>query len=69
MLDHTQALPHRHPRHRHRGGDGEIGEQTGVTWASVQDRPMSVWLPGTGNVVVLQLVRDVLHRGARCTSS
>lgn len=30
----------------------EIGEQTGVTWASVQDRPMSVWLPGTGDVVL-----------------
>ena len=26
----------------------EIGTHAGVTWASVQDRPMSVWLPGTG---------------------
>jgi catechol 2,3-dioxygenase-like lactoylglutathione lyase family enzyme len=26
----------------------EIGKQVGVTWASVQDRPMSVWQPGTG---------------------
>jgi catechol 2,3-dioxygenase-like lactoylglutathione lyase family enzyme len=30
----------------------EIGEQTGVTWASVQDRPMSVWVPGEGNLVL-----------------
>lgn len=30
----------------------EVGEQTGVTWASVQDRPMSVWLPGSGPAVL-----------------
>ena len=32
----------------------EIGKHTGVTWASVQDRPMSVWLPDY-RPVVLQL--------------
>ena len=26
----------------------DIGKHAGVTWASVQDRPMSVWLPGKG---------------------
>ena len=30
----------------------ELGKQTGVTWASVQDRPMSVWLPATGPAVL-----------------
>jgi catechol 2,3-dioxygenase-like lactoylglutathione lyase family enzyme len=30
----------------------EVGAQAGVTWASVQDRPMSVWLPGSGPVVL-----------------
>ena len=30
----------------------EVGKQAGVTWASVQDRPMSVWLPGDGPVVL-----------------
>jgi catechol 2,3-dioxygenase-like lactoylglutathione lyase family enzyme len=30
----------------------EIGKQSNVTWASVQDRPMSVWLPGEGPVVL-----------------
>jgi catechol 2,3-dioxygenase-like lactoylglutathione lyase family enzyme len=28
----------------------EIGKNVGVTWASVQDRPMSVWLPDSGTV-------------------
>jgi lactoylglutathione lyase len=32
----------------------ELGTQMGVTWASVQDRPMSVWIPGSG-AAVLQL--------------
>jgi Glyoxalase/Bleomycin resistance protein/Dioxygenase superfamily len=32
----------------------EIGAQMGVTWASVQDRPMNVWMPGEG-MVTLQL--------------
>jgi hypothetical protein len=32
----------------------EIGRSAGVTWASVQDRPMSVWIPGSG-ATVLQL--------------
>jgi catechol 2,3-dioxygenase-like lactoylglutathione lyase family enzyme len=26
----------------------EVGAHAGVTWASVQDRPMSVWLPESG---------------------
>lgn len=30
----------------------EIGGYAGVTWASVQDRPMTVWQPSTGNVVL-----------------
>ncbi|MEP7047364.1 MAG: VOC family protein [Ilumatobacteraceae bacterium] len=30
----------------------EVGTHSGVTWASVQERPMSVWLPGTGPVVM-----------------
>ena len=30
----------------------EIGKHGGVTWASVQDRPMSVWLPDAGPVVL-----------------
>lgn len=30
----------------------EIGKHAGVTWASVQDRPMSVWQPSTGPVVL-----------------
>ena len=30
----------------------EVGKHAGVTWASVQDRPMSVWLPGTGPAVL-----------------
>ena len=46
MLDHSQffhiGIRVTDSRQRWR----EIGEQTGVTWASVQDRPMSVWLPG-----------------------
>ena len=29
----------------------EIGKDLGVTWASVQDRPMSVWLPESGPAV------------------
>ena len=28
----------------------ELGETMGVTWASVQDRAMSVWIPGEGQV-------------------
>jgi catechol 2,3-dioxygenase-like lactoylglutathione lyase family enzyme len=32
----------------------EIGPALGVTWASVQDRPMTVWTPADG-VVTLQL--------------
>jgi Glyoxalase/Bleomycin resistance protein/Dioxygenase superfamily len=32
----------------------EIGSTMGVTWASVQDREMSVWMPGQG-MVNLQL--------------
>ena len=28
----------------------EVGANTGVTWASIQDRPMSVWLPESGPV-------------------
>ena len=28
----------------------EIGPAMGVTWASVQDRQMSVWLPDEGQV-------------------
>lgn len=30
----------------------EVGTQAGVTWASVQDRPMSVWVPGSGPAVL-----------------
>jgi len=30
----------------------EVGKHSGVTWASVQDRPMSVWLPRSGPVVL-----------------
>ena len=30
----------------------EVGTHAGVTWASVQDRPMSVWLPASGPVVL-----------------
>lgn len=30
----------------------EIGKHAGVTWASVQDRPMTVWQPSTGHVVL-----------------
>jgi len=30
----------------------EVGPRCGVTWASVQDRPMSVWLPDEGPVVL-----------------
>jgi catechol 2,3-dioxygenase-like lactoylglutathione lyase family enzyme len=30
----------------------EIGKQSNVMWASVQDRPMSVWVPGEGPVVL-----------------
>jgi hypothetical protein len=33
----------------------EIGSQMGVTWASLQDRQMSVWMPGQG-MVALQLL-------------
>ena len=33
----------------------EIGRHAGVTWASVQNRPMSVWVPGAGPAV-LQLM-------------
>ena len=29
----------------------EVGDNVGVTWASVQDRPMSVWSPAIGPVV------------------
>jgi catechol 2,3-dioxygenase-like lactoylglutathione lyase family enzyme len=32
----------------------EVGPALGVTWASVQDRPMTVWTPADG-VVTLQL--------------
>jgi hypothetical protein len=30
----------------------EVGKHAGVTWASVQDRPMSVWIPGSGPTVL-----------------
>jgi lactoylglutathione lyase len=30
----------------------EVGASCGLTWASVQDRPMSVWLPDQGPVVL-----------------
>lgn len=30
----------------------ELGKHAGVTWASVQDRPMSVWVPGSGPAVL-----------------
>jgi len=30
----------------------ELGHAHGVTWASVQDRPMHVWLPDRGNVIM-----------------
>ena len=30
----------------------EIRKHAGVTWASVQDRPMTVWQPSTGHVVL-----------------
>jgi catechol 2,3-dioxygenase-like lactoylglutathione lyase family enzyme len=30
----------------------DVGAQCGVTWASVQDRPMEVWLPEQGSVVL-----------------
>jgi len=30
----------------------EVGPRCGVTWASVQDRPMAVWLPTEGPVVL-----------------
>ena len=30
----------------------EIGASHGLTWASVQDRPMNVWVPGDGQVTL-----------------
>ncbi len=30
----------------------DIGKHAGVTWASVQDRPMSVWVPGIGQTTL-----------------
>jgi catechol 2,3-dioxygenase-like lactoylglutathione lyase family enzyme len=30
------------------GAMADVGKHAGVTWASVQDRLMSVWVPGTG---------------------
>ena len=30
----------------------QVGKHAGVTWASVQDRPMSVWVPGSGPTVL-----------------
>jgi catechol 2,3-dioxygenase-like lactoylglutathione lyase family enzyme len=52
MIDHSQLF-HIGIRVADLGAAmAEIGKQSNVTWASVQDRPMSVWLPGAGPVVL-----------------
>ena len=33
-------------------GMTELGVSSGVTWASVQDRAMTVWVPGDGTVTI-----------------
>lgn len=54
MLDHAQLF---HIGIRVADLDAamtDVGRHCGVTWASVQDRPMTVWVPGQG-ITELQL--------------
>jgi lactoylglutathione lyase len=50
MLDHSQLFHIGIRVTDIEAAMAEVGAQSGVTWASVQDRPMSVWLPGSGPI-------------------